>query len=96
MKTNVDKIIKLVNSYKNLYDMAYTYYKLDVDMYISLLKNDKDVSENELCLLLDYLLNFCADDRILQIYKKLLRAMVPKYPYAVSDYIKFYKEEFED
>ena len=52
-------------------------------------------SENELCLFLDYMLDFCGDDRILQIYKKLLRAMLPKYSHIVKDYIKFYKEEYD-
>ena len=30
--------------------MAYTLYKPSADMYISLLENGEDVSENELCL----------------------------------------------
>lgn len=65
-------------------------------MYISQLRNGENVSENELCLFLDYMLDFCGDDRMLQLYKKLLRAMLPKYPQAVNDYIKFYKEEYDD
>ena len=76
--------------------MAYINYKPSVDMYISLLKSGEDVSENELCLFLDYMLGFCGDDRMLELYKKLLRAMLPKYPQAVYDYIKFYKEDYEN
>lgn len=95
MKDIENKIIEIANSIKCLNDMAYINYKLSVDMYISQLKNGENVSENELCLFLDYMLDFCGDDRMLKLYKKLLRAMLPKYPQAVNDYIKFYKEEYD-
>ena len=42
------------------------------------------------------MLDFCGDERMLQLYKKLLRAMLPKYPQAVNDYIEFYKEDYDD
>ena len=32
----------------------------------------------------------------IQLYKKMLKAMLPKYPQAVNDYVKFYKEEYDD
>ena len=96
MKDIENKIAEIVNSIKYLNDMAYINYKPSVDMYISLLENGEDVSENELCLFLDYMLDFCSDKRMLELYKKLLRAMLPKFPKAVNDYIKFYKEEYDD
>ena len=96
MKNNENNITEIVNSIKCLNDMAYINYKPSVDMYISLLENGEDVSENELCLFLDYMLDFCGDDRMLKLYKKLLRAMLPKFPKAVNDYIKFYKEDYEN
>ncbi|MBR1455412.1 MAG: hypothetical protein IJ593_12345 [Lachnospiraceae bacterium] len=76
--------------------MAYTHYKPNVDMYITQFKNGENVSENELCLFLDYMLDFCGNERMLELYKKLLRAMLPKFPKAVNDNIKFYKEEYDD
>ena len=42
------------------------------------------------------MLYFCGDNRMLELYKKLLRAMLPKFPKAVNDYIKFYKEDYEN
>lgn len=96
MKDIENKITEIVNSIKYLNDLAYINYKPSVDVYISLLENGEDVSENELCLFLDYMLDFCGDDRMLKLYKKLLRAMLPKYPQAVNDYIKFYKEDYDD
>ena len=42
------------------------------------------------------MLDFCGDDRMLKLYKELLSAMFPKYPKAVNDYIKFYKEEYDN
>lgn len=91
-----NKIIEFANTFNYLNDMAYTHYKPSVDMYISLLEKGEDVSENELCLFLDYMLDFCGDERMLKLYEKLLRAMLLKYPQAVNDYIKFYKEDYDD
>ena len=96
MKDSENIITEIANSIKCLNDMAYINYKPSVDMYISLLESGEEVSENELCLFLDYMLDFCGDDRMLELYKKLLRAMLPKYPQAVNDYIKFYKEDYDD
>lgn len=96
MKDIENKITEIANSIKCLNDMAYINYKPSVDMYISQLKNGENVSENELCLFLDYMLDFCGDDKMLKLYKELLSAMFPKYPQAVNDYIKFYKEEYDD
>ncbi len=90
-----NKIIEFANTFNYLNDMAYKHYKPSVDIYISQLKNGENVSENELCLFLDYMLDFCGDDRMLELYKKLLRAMLPKFPKAVNDYIKFYREEYD-
>lgn len=96
MKNIENKITEFANTFNYLNDMAYTHYKPSVDMYISQLKNGENVCENELCLFLDYMLDFCGDDRMLKLYKELLRAMLPKFPKAVNDYIKFYKEEYDD
>ena len=96
MKDNEEIITEFVNSINYLNDMAYINYKPSVDMYIAQLKSGENVSENELCLFLDYMLDFCGDDRMLKLYKELLRAMLPKYPQAVNDYIKFYKEDYDD
>lgn len=96
MKDRENKIFEFAKAFNYLDDMAYTHYKPSVDMYISQLKNGENINENELCIFLDYMLDFCGNDRMLQLYKKLLRAMLPKYTKAVYDYIKFYKEEYED
>lgn len=96
MEVGENKITEFANIFNYLNDMAYTLYKQSVDMYISQLKNGENVSENELCLFLDYMLDFCGDDRMLELYKKLLGAMLPKHPQVVNDYIKFYKEDYEN
>ena len=96
MKDSENIITEIANSIKCLNDMAYINYKTSVDMYITQLKNGKNVSENELCLFLDYMVDFCGNEKMLELYKKLLRAVLPKFPKAVNDYIKFYKEEYDD
>ena len=50
------------------------------------------VSEAELSHLLDYLLDFACDEKILVLYKKVCR----RYLYTYPDCIKFYVEAYRE
>lgn len=52
----------------------------------------REVSENELSHLFDYLLDFAYDEKILGLYKKVYR----KYLYTYLSCIKFYIEVYRD
>ena len=45
-----NKITEFANMFNYLNDVTYALYKPSVDMYIAQLKNEENVSENELCL----------------------------------------------
>jgi len=52
----------------------------------------REISEDELSHLLDYLLDFACDKKILGLYKKVCR----RYLYIYPKYIKFYVEEYRE
>lgn len=56
----------------------------------------RTVSEDELSHLLDYLLDFTCDERILELYKMVCRRYLYIYPDCIEDYIEAYREMWED
>ena len=52
--------------------------------------------ENDIGYRLDFMLDFCYDDRVLALYKKVLRSLVEKYPALVVDYIHAYRDMWEN
>lgn len=51
-----------------------------------------EVSLNELEHILDYLLDFTYDDKILKLYEKVCKHYLPIYPKSIQFYINSYKE----
>ena len=45
---------------------------------------------------LDYMLTFCFDDRILALFKRVLRKIHTRYPETVLSYITAYREMYEN
>ena len=56
----------------------------------------RSVSEAELSHLLDYLLDFACDEKILGLYKKVCRKYLYVYPRCIKSYIEAYWEMWED
>ena len=56
----------------------------------------RTVSEAELSHLLDYLLDFACDEKILGLYKKVCRKYLYVYPRCIKFYIEAYWEMWED
>lgn len=56
----------------------------------------RTVSEDELSHLLDYLLDFACDEKILELYKRVCRRYVYIYPGCIRLYIEAYQEMWED
>ena len=84
----------IVRSIRALYDMAYDAYLLLVDDICS-----RESSENEVEHLLDHLLDFAGEGRMLLLYKRVCRKYFYQYPVMVADHIHMwrdlYDEEFE-
>ncbi len=83
--------IGIVEQTRWLGEQAYYAYKGPVEQ----LCRNANANENEVGLMLDYLLSFCDNDKVLMLYKKVCRAFVHKYPEVIQDYIRYYFEYFE-
>ena len=89
---NIDSdIIEIANQINNLHEEAYYAYLGPVEK----LCNNPDASQNEVEHMLDYLLDFCGYEKVLNLYKKVCRAFYKKYPQCITDYIMFYREEYD-
>lgn len=53
-------------------------------------------SEDELSHLLDYLLDFACDEKILGLYKRVCRRYLYMYPGCIKSYIEVYRERWEN
>ena len=57
---------------------------------------DKSTYQNHIDHILDGLLDFCFDESILLLFKKLCRYYLNINPIATADYINFYREMWDD
>lgn len=57
---------------------------------------NRAVLEDELSYLLDYLLDFACDEKMLKLYKMVCRRYLYVYPSCIKFYIKAYREMWED
>ena len=55
----------------------------------------RKASQNEVELMLDYLLMFAGDDRMLALYKRVCRAYWEMYPESIAFYIMEYRKEYD-
>ena len=68
------------------------------ELYLPLVEDvcNRIVSEDELSHLLDYVLDFACDEKILGLYKRVCRRYLYIYPSCVKSYIEAYREMWED
>ena len=82
---------------ENIYQIAEQIVQLHQkahEVYLPLVEDvcSRTVSEDELSHLLDYLLDFACDEKMLGLYKKVCR----RYLYVYRDCIKFYIEAYRE
>ena len=82
---------------ENIYQIAEQIVQLHqkaYEVYLPLVEDvcSRTVSENELSHLLDYLLDFACDEKMLGLYKKLCRRYLYVYPDCIKFYIEAYRE----
>ena len=85
----VKQLEPLIQQMKTIHDQAVVAYTPLVDDMCS-----RKASENEVGWMLDYLLMFADDERILQLYKKVCRAYWKIYPTSIAFYIMEYRKEY--
>ena len=72
-------------------ELSYNYYKPLVESIIA-----EKASEKEVEYLLDYMLDACHDERMLNLFKKVCRRYYNLYPEMIVSEILAYKEWYED
>lgn len=82
---------QIAEKISKLYQEAYDVYLPSVEDVCS-----RKVSEDKLSHLLDYLLDFARDEKILGLYKKACRRYLYVYPRCIKFYIEAYREMWED
>lgn len=90
--TLVEKIGPLITYTRQLAREAEHFYTQDVDSIIK--DQDSDPKRIEHCL--DGILDFCFDERMLQLFKKLCRYYYNIDSVATSEYVYFYKEMWDN
>jgi hypothetical protein len=88
----LQKIGNLTAPMQELTRRAEQAYASEVDMVIKKQCRDSESIER----LLDGLLDFCFDDSILSLFKKLCRYYFTLDPVATAEYINFYREMWDN
>ena len=81
----------IVERIQDISELSYNYYKPLVDSIIV-----EKASEKEVEHLLDYMLDVCHDDRMLNLFKKVCRRYHSLYPEMIASEILVYKEWYEE
>ena len=86
-----ENIFRIAGRIAQLYQEAYETYLPLVDDVCN-----RKVSEDELSHLLDYLLGFAFDEKILVLFKRVCRRYFYVYPSCIKFYIEAYREMWGD
>lgn len=87
-----EEIKRLAEILNQLAQQAYEQYEPLVNNIIA--SQNKDV--NHICRTLDYLLDFCYDDKMLLLYRRLCRYLLDIDPQATASYVKAYREMWDE
>ena len=86
-----ERIYQIAEQIVQIHQKAYEVYLLLVEEVCN-----RTVSEDELSHLLDYLLDFACDEKMLRLYKGVCRKYLDVYPGCIKDYIEAYREMWEE
>jgi len=93
--SDIDDMINAIKGLaQNQQDLAQQAYNSFLPEVENIIKN-KIVNNNTIELLLDYMLDFCFDDKMLSLYKKLCRYYWEINPQATAVYINYYRERWD-
>lgn len=87
----LDSVSEIAKSLMALGEMAAKAYEPIVNDLI----NSRCKDSMEIQRTMDYLLDFCGNPAVLELFKKLCRYYYPLDPAATSEYIGFYLEQWE-
>jgi hypothetical protein len=87
----IKDFLPLIEQIKALHRQAYRQYLPLVDALI----HEKKKDDNTIQVLLDRLLDFCGEEQVLTLFKKLCRYYWNINPQATANYINYYRELFD-
>ena len=87
----LESMLGTVESLNQLRNQAYRHYS----SLISLVLRNEISSEQQLEWIMDGLLDFCDEPRVLEMYKKLCRHIYYRHPQLVRDHVTLYRTLFE-
>ena len=82
-------IQEIADRIQEMNNFAYTAYKPMVEDIIA-----RNASESEVEHLLDYMVSFTGDDRMLKLFKQVCRRYYGQYPEMITSVVFFYKEMY--
>ena len=88
----IEEIKTQIEKHRNLASQAHEQYSSLVNSIIA--SENKDV--NHICFTLDFMLDFCFDDKILQLYRRLCRYLFDIDPEAATAYVNAYREMWDE
>ena len=88
----IEEIKKLIENRGQLAKQAFEQYEPLVNSIIT--SQNKDV--NYISLTLDYMLDFCFDDNMLLLYRRLCLYLLDIDPEATTSYIQAYREMWDE
>jgi len=88
----MEEIKAFIQNRQQLAQQARKQYSPLVDCIIT--AANKDV--NHICLTLDYMLDFCFDEQMLTLYRRLCRYLMDIDPQAALDYVNAYSEMWDE
>ena len=86
----VEDMKPFVERLRHIYDLAVVAYTPLVDEICS-----RNATKNEVELMLDWLLMYAGDNRMLELYKRVCRAYWQVYPESIAFYIMVYRKEYD-
>ena len=87
-----EDVANLAMEIKELANNAFPVYEAFTEDVVS----GRIADINEIELTLDYMLTYCFDDKILSLYKKILRKLYKQYPGVVKDYVDIYYDMYKN
>ena len=88
----IEEIKKLVELRNQLAPQAYQQYEPLVTNIIAI--QNKDV--NHICYTMDFMLDFCFDDKMLLLYRRLCRYILDIDPQATAFYVQAYRDMWDE
>ena len=92
MNELIDKIKALAESQVQLAKQALQQYQPIVAQYI----HDNCRDSNQIAYTLDFMLEFCFDQQMLTLYRKLCRHLYSFDPETAIDYVEAYRERWDE